>query len=149
MHCTKCACVKYHETKIVCPLWNVKIRLNFNFHMFSAGAGVFFPEPEFFLPEPEVKNPEFAQHYPPPKDFLTPPIKNMKIRPCSQSISLVFILCISRGRYTTKIYPTFLQLHGKTYDYKIPYTTILRIFLLPHRDNRFVFFVVRNTNCCF
>ncbi|XP_046840265.1 FACT complex subunit SSRP1-like isoform X2 [Xenia sp. Carnegie-2017] len=47
-----------------------------------------------------------------------------------------------RGRYTTKIYPTFLQLHGKTYDYKIPYTTILRIFLLPHRDNRFVFFVV-------
>ena len=36
--------------------------------MFSAGAGVFFPEPEFFLPEPEpepepeVKNPEFAQH---------------------------------------------------------------------------------------
>ena len=29
--------------------------------MFSAGAGVFFPEPEFFLPEPEpeVKNPEF------------------------------------------------------------------------------------------
>ena len=37
------------------------------FHMFSAGAGVFFPEPEFFLPElepePEVKNPEFAPHY--------------------------------------------------------------------------------------
>ena len=33
--------------------------------MFSAGAGVFFPEPEFILPEPEpeVKNPEFAQHY--------------------------------------------------------------------------------------
>ena len=31
--------------------------------MFSAGAGVFFPEPEFFLPEPEAKNPEFAQHY--------------------------------------------------------------------------------------
>ncbi|XP_028418489.1 FACT complex subunit SSRP1-like [Dendronephthya gigantea] len=47
-----------------------------------------------------------------------------------------------RGRYTTKIYPSFLQLHGKTYDYKIPYTTILRIFLLPHRDNRFVFFVI-------
>ena len=37
--------------------------------MFSTGAGVFFPEPEFFLPEPEpeVKNPEFAQHYKKPK----------------------------------------------------------------------------------
>ena len=33
--------------------------------MFSAGAGVFFPEPEFFLPEPEpeVKNPEFAHQF--------------------------------------------------------------------------------------
>ena len=30
--------------------------------MFSAGAGVFFPETEFFLPQPQVKNPEFAQH---------------------------------------------------------------------------------------
>ena len=34
---------------------------------FSAGAGVFLPEPEFFLPEPEpepeVKKPEFAQLY--------------------------------------------------------------------------------------
>jgi hypothetical protein len=59
------------------------------------------------------------------------------------SIYTTYIFIVSRGRYTTKIYPSFLQLHGKTYDYKIPYTTILRIFLLPHRDNRFIFFVVR------
>ena len=43
MHRTKCACVKYHVTKIVSPLRNRQIRLNFNFHMFSAGAGVFSP----------------------------------------------------------------------------------------------------------
>lgn len=47
-----------------------------------------------------------------------------------------------RGRYDVKIYPSFLQLHGKTFDYKIPYTTILRLFLLPHKDGRQMFFVI-------
>ena len=48
-----------------------------------------------------------------------------------------------------------MQLHGKTFDYKIPYKTILRLFLLPHRDNRQMFFVVSvdypyhvNSNVC-
>lgn len=54
-----------------------------------------------------------------------------------------FCLCFSfRGRYTIKCYPTFLQLHGKTFDYKIPYDTINRLFLLPHNDQRQMFFVV-------
>ena len=53
------------------------------------------------------------------------------------------IQCLTpRGRYDIKIYPTFLQLHGKTFDYKIPFTTILRLFLLPHRDQRQMFFIV-------
>jgi structure-specific recognition protein 1 len=53
------------------------------------------------------------------------------------------VQCLTpRGRYDIKIYPTFLQLHGKTFDYKIPYTTILRLFLLPHRDGRQMFFVI-------
>lgn len=47
-----------------------------------------------------------------------------------------------RGRYDIRIYPTFLHLHGKTFDYKIPYTTVLRLFLLPHKDQRQMFFVV-------
>ena len=57
----------------------------------------------------------------------------------------LFIRCffsIFTGRYSIRVYPTFLQLHGKTYDYKIPHTTVLRLFLLPHQDNRFMFFVV-------
>lgn len=54
------------------------------------------------------------------------------------------MLCVftNRGRYDIKIYPTFLQLHGKTFDYKIAFTSILRLFLLPHRDGRQMFFVV-------
>lgn len=53
-----------------------------------------------------------------------------------------------RGRYDIRIYPTFLHLHGKTFDYKIPYTTVLRLFLLPHKDQRQMFFVVRGTRGC-
>ncbi|KAH8038796.1 hypothetical protein HPB51_003280 [Rhipicephalus microplus] len=34
------------------------------------------------------------------------------------------------------------MLHGKTFDYKIPLTAVLRLFLLPHKDNRQVFFVL-------
>lgn len=47
-----------------------------------------------------------------------------------------------RGRYDIKLFPTFLQLHGKTFDYKIPYSTVIRLFLLPHKDGRQAFFVV-------
>ncbi|XP_031443350.1 FACT complex subunit SSRP1-like [Clupea harengus] len=45
-----------------------------------------------------------------------------------------------RGRYDIRIYPSFLHLHGKTFDYKIPYTTVLRLFLLPHKEQ--MFFVI-------
>ncbi|XP_064461174.1 FACT complex subunit SSRP1-like [Ornithodoros turicata] len=47
-----------------------------------------------------------------------------------------------RGRYDIKVFTSFIQLHGKTFDYKIPLTTVLRLFLLPHKDNRQVFFVL-------
>ncbi|XP_027045962.1 FACT complex subunit SSRP1-like [Pocillopora damicornis] len=58
-------------------------------------------------------------------------------------VTIPDIACLTpRGRYTMKVFPSFLQLHGKTYDYKIPYTSVLRLFLLPHKDQRFMFFVV-------
>nr|CAG4640707.1 EOG090X02Z1 [Eulimnadia texana] len=47
-----------------------------------------------------------------------------------------------RGRYDIKVFQTFVQLHGKTFDYKIPISTVLRLFLLPHKDGRQIFFVV-------
>ena len=52
------------------------------------------------------------------------------------------MLLFSFFRYDIRIYPSFLHLHGKTFDYKIPYTTVLRLFLLPHKDQRQMFFVV-------
>nr|XP_027194676.1 FACT complex subunit SSRP1-like [Dermatophagoides pteronyssinus] len=47
-----------------------------------------------------------------------------------------------RGRYDIKMFPTFIQLHGKTFDYKIPITSVLRLFQLPHKDSRQIFFVL-------
>ncbi|CAO1443169.1 unnamed protein product [Diamesa serratosioi] len=53
------------------------------------------------------------------------------------------IPCLTpRGRYDIKVFQSFFQLHGKTFDYKIPLSTVLRLFLLPHKDNRQMFFVV-------
>ncbi|XP_066990072.1 FACT complex subunit Ssrp1 isoform X1 [Macrobrachium rosenbergii] len=53
------------------------------------------------------------------------------------------VQCLTpRGRYDIKVYPSFIQLHGKTFDFKIPIQTVLRLFLLPHMDQRQHFFVV-------
>ncbi|KAF2345719.1 FACT complex subunit POB3-like N-terminal PH domain [Trinorchestia longiramus] len=47
-----------------------------------------------------------------------------------------------RGRYDIKCYPSFLQLHGKSFNFNIPVESVLRLFLLPHMDGRHHFFVV-------
>lgn len=53
------------------------------------------------------------------------------------------IQCLTpRGRYDIKMFQSFFQLHGKTFDYKIPMSTVLRLFILPHKDSRQMFFVV-------
>lgn len=50
-------------------------------------------------------------------------------------VSLAEILFITpRGRYDIDMYDTFLRLRGKTYDYKLQYTQIQRIFSLPKLD---------------
>uniref|UniRef100_A0A8D8SEZ7 FACT complex subunit SSRP1 n=1 Tax=Cacopsylla melanoneura TaxID=428564 RepID=A0A8D8SEZ7_9HEMI len=53
------------------------------------------------------------------------------------------IQCLTpRGRYDIKVFNSFFQLHGKTFDYKIPMSTVLRLFTLPHKDGRQTFFVI-------
>ncbi|KAG6916314.1 hypothetical protein DXG01_007363 [Tephrocybe rancida] len=46
-----------------------------------------------------------------------------------------------RGRYDMDMYPEFLRLRGKTYDYKIEYSHINRMFLLP-KDEQHVLFIL-------
>ncbi|KAF5317558.1 hypothetical protein D9619_013163 [Psilocybe cf. subviscida] len=46
-----------------------------------------------------------------------------------------------RGRYDMDMYPDFLRLRGKTYDYKVLYQSIARLFLLP-KDDQHVLFIL-------
>ncbi|KAA0184674.1 FACT complex subunit SSRP1 [Fasciolopsis buskii] len=48
-----------------------------------------------------------------------------------------------RGRYDVKLYPTFFHLHGKSFDFKVPKSSITRLLMLPHPDYRQMFFVVQ------
>ncbi|XP_037570526.1 FACT complex subunit SSRP1 [Dermacentor silvarum] len=47
-----------------------------------------------------------------------------------------------RGRYDIKIFSSCIQLRGNKLDYKFPLTTVLRLFLLPYKDNLQVYFVL-------
>jgi len=40
------------------------------------------------------------------------------------------------------MFATFLRLRGKTYDYKIAYDQVVKLFLLPKPDETHVLFVV-------
>lgn len=72
--------------------------------------------------------------------LLHPPVTPSQ--PVLAFISTAGPLPPCRGRYDFTAYPTFMQLHGKTYDYKIPYEMVSRQFLLPHLDQRKMYFVL-------
>ncbi|SAM07010.1 hypothetical protein [Absidia glauca] len=53
------------------------------------------------------------------------------------------VLCLTpRGRYNIDMYQDFLRLRGKTYDYKILYSNIIKLFLLLKPDDVHVLFVM-------
>ncbi|KNE56200.1 hypothetical protein AMAG_02035 [Allomyces macrogynus ATCC 38327] len=47
-----------------------------------------------------------------------------------------------RGRYNVDMFPEFLRLRGKSYDYKVNYGTITKLFLLPKPDDLHSYFVI-------
>lgn len=49
-----------------------------------------------------------------------------------------------RGRYDVDMFPNFLRLRGKTYDYKIVYSSISKLFLLPKDDLHILFILGLN-----
>ncbi|CAM9183918.1 unnamed protein product [Choristocarpus tenellus] len=47
-----------------------------------------------------------------------------------------------RGRYSIEMYSYFMRMHGSSYDYKIQYSDISKLFLLEKPDERYVAFVI-------
>ena len=53
------------------------------------------------------------------------------------------IACVvPRGRYRIDMFDSFLRLHGKSYDYKIDYTSVQKLFLLPKTDDAHILLVL-------
>ncbi|KAJ3316576.1 FACT complex subunit, partial [Gonapodya sp. JEL0774] len=53
------------------------------------------------------------------------------------------LLCLSpRGRFNLSLHPTFFRLRGRTHDYRVDYTRVRSLFLLPKPDEASYFFVI-------
>lgn len=103
-------------------------------------APVSLMEMRFFIPASEL-----AGDTDPVEAFQQQVMSKASVISISGDAIAIFrdIACLTpRGRYDIKIFQSFFQLHGKTFDYKIPMSTVLRLFILPHRDSRQMFFVV-------
>lgn len=103
-------------------------------------AAVSLMEMRFHIPSAEV-----AGAPDPVEEFHDQVMQKASVINVSGDAIAIFreIPCVTpRGRYDIKMFETFFQLHGKTFDYKIPMSTVQRLFLLPHKDGRQKFFVV-------
>ncbi|XP_065155336.1 FACT complex subunit Ssrp1 [Atheta coriaria] len=127
------------------PLNNVsqcntgKNEITMEFHQ-NDDAPVSLMEMRFFIPSSEL-----AGDVDPVEAFQQQVMQKASVISVSGDAIAIFreIQCLTpRGRYDIKIFHSFFQLHGKTFDYKIPMSTVLRLFILPHNDSRQMFFVV-------
>lgn len=126
------------------PLNNVsqcttgKNEVTIEFHQ-NDDAPVNLMEMRFHIPLSELSGDD------PVDSFHKQVMKNASVISVSGDAIAIFreIPCLTpRGRYDIKVFQTFFQLHGKTFDYKIPMSTVLRLFALPHKDGRQNFFVI-------
>ena len=81
----------------------------------------------------------------PVEDFKEQVMKKVSVVTNSGETIAIFreVKCMSpRGRYDIKVFPNHFHLHGKTFDYKISKSSVQRLFLLPHRDQRQMDFVI-------
>ncbi|XP_049779328.1 FACT complex subunit Ssrp1 isoform X2 [Schistocerca cancellata] len=133
------------NTAFEIPLNNVsqcttgKNEVTLEFHQ-NDDAPVSLMEMRFHIPSSEM-----AGDIDPVEAFHQNVMKQASVISLSGDAITTFkeIQCLTpRGRYDIKIFQSFFQLHGKTFDYKIPMSTVLRLFVLPHKDSRQMFFVV-------
>ncbi|XP_017879490.1 FACT complex subunit Ssrp1 [Ceratina calcarata] len=133
-----------HHTAFEIPLYNVsqcntgKNEVTLEFHQ-NDDAPVSLMEMRFHIPVSDSMDQD------PVEAFHQQVMEKASVISVSGDAIAIFreVQCLTpRGRYDIKIFQSFFQLHGKTFDYKIPMSTVLRLFLLPHKDNRQMYFVV-------
>jgi structure-specific recognition protein 1 len=109
------------------------------FHQ-NEDAAVSLMEIRFHIPQSADSENDPAQ------EFIQNVLSKADIQSATEAdaiCTLTELNCITpRGRYDFKFFTDFIDLHGKTFDYKISYDHILRVFLLPHKDGRQMYFVV-------
>ncbi len=110
-------------------------------------ADINLMEIRFHVPSAAVIGDEDADmETEPAQEFINKILEKADIQVASDAeaiCTLSDLNCITpRGRYDVKFFTDFVDLHGKTFDYKISYDHILRLFLLPHKDGRQMYFVV-------
>ena len=108
------------------------------FHL-NDDAPVNLSEMRFYIPGSELAGDD------PVETFREKVMSRASVVTTSGDAIAIFreISCLSpRGRYDIKIFPTYIHLHGKTFDYKIPGDSVMRLFLLPHKDQRQMHFAV-------
>ena len=114
-----------------------KTEVTLEFHT-NDEASVNLMEMRFHLPV-TAENPD------PTEAFHDQVMKKASVVTATGDVLAIFrqVNCLTpRGRYDIGIYPTFINMHGKTYDFKMPISTIQRLFLLPHSDGRKTYFVL-------
>ncbi|XP_017786795.1 PREDICTED: FACT complex subunit Ssrp1 isoform X2 [Nicrophorus vespilloides] len=116
-----------------------KNEITMEFHQ-NDDAPVSLMEMRFYIPSNELNG-----ELDPVEAFQQQVMQKASVISVSGDAIAIFreIHCLTpRGRYDIKIFNSFFQLHGKTFDYKIPMSTVLRMFVLPHKDSRQMYFVV-------
>ncbi len=106
----------------------------------SGAAAVALTEMRFHIPASEL-----AGDTDPVEQFKENVMRKASVVATSGDAIAIFreIHCLSpRGRYDIKVFPTYIHLHGKTFDYKISTSSVMRLFLLPHKDQRQTYLVV-------
>jgi structure-specific recognition protein 1 len=133
------------KTSFELPLKNVsntnvgKNEAIVQFHQ-NDDAAVSLMEIRFHVPNAEGAETDAAQEL---IDKINECTEIEKLSDADAICTLTELNCVTpRGRYDVKFFTDFIDLHGKTFDYKISYEHILRLFLLPHKDQRQMYFVM-------